>query len=39
MVSAAQELAAGWEGRIELRIVGPVAAYDFVGTAGTSLGD
>ncbi|HUN35402.1 MAG TPA: GvpL/GvpF family gas vesicle protein [Trebonia sp.] len=39
MVSAAQELAAGWEGRIELRILGPVAAYDFVGTAGTSLGD
>jgi hypothetical protein len=39
MVSAAQELAAGWEGRIELRIVGPVAAYDFVGTAGTSLAD
>jgi hypothetical protein len=37
MVSAAQELAAGWEGRIELRIVGPVAAYDFVGVAGTSL--
>jgi hypothetical protein len=39
LVSAARELAAGWEGRIELRIVGPVAAYDFVGTAGTSLGD
>jgi hypothetical protein len=36
MVSAAQELAAGWEGRIELRIIGPVAAYDFVGTTGTS---
>jgi len=39
MVSAARELAAGWEGRVELRIVGPVAAYDFVGTSGTALGD
>jgi len=38
MVSAAHELAAGWEGRVELRIVGPVAAYDFAGTTGTSLG-
>ncbi|HTU73036.1 MAG TPA: GvpL/GvpF family gas vesicle protein [Trebonia sp.] len=38
MVEAARELAAGWAGRIELRIVGPVAAYDFVGTTGTSLG-
>jgi hypothetical protein len=35
MVSAVQELAAGWEGRTELRIIGPVAAYDFVGTTGT----
>jgi hypothetical protein len=39
MVAAARDLAAGWEGRIELRITGPVAAYDFVGTAGTSLAD
>ena len=38
LVSAAQQLAAGWQGRIELRIVGPVAAYDFVGTASMSLG-
>jgi hypothetical protein len=38
MTSAAQELAAGWEGRVELRIIGPVAAYDFVVTTGTSPG-
>lgn len=38
MVSAVQELAAGWEGRVELRIIGPLAAYDFVGTTGTSPG-
>ena len=36
MVSAVEELAAGWEGRVELRIIGPVAAYDFVGSTGTS---
>jgi hypothetical protein len=38
MVSAVRELAAGWEGRVELRIIGPVAAYDFVVTTGTSPG-
>ena len=38
VVSAVQELAAGWEGRVELRIIGPVAAYDFVVTTGTSPG-
>jgi Gas vesicle synthesis protein GvpL/GvpF len=38
LVSAARQLAAGWEGRIELRVVGPVAAYDFVGTTSMSLG-
>ncbi len=37
MVSAAQELAAGWAGRIELAIIGPVAAYDFVCATGASL--
>jgi hypothetical protein len=31
MVSAVRELAADWEGRVRLRIIGPVAAYDFVG--------
>jgi hypothetical protein len=34
LVSAVQEVAADWDGRVELRILGPVAAYDFVGTAG-----
>jgi hypothetical protein len=38
MVSAVQELGADWEGRVQLRIIGPVAAYDFVATAGTSPG-
>jgi len=32
LVCAVQELADDWDGRAELRIVGPVAAYDFVGT-------
>jgi hypothetical protein len=34
LVSAVQELAADWDGRVELRILGPVAAYDFVGVTG-----
>ena len=38
VVSAAQELAADWEGRIDLRVIGPVAAYDFVATTGPSPG-
>jgi hypothetical protein len=38
MVSAVQELAADWEGRIDLRTIGPVAAYDFVTNMGTSSG-
>jgi hypothetical protein len=28
------KLARDWEGRIELRLIGPMAAYDFVGTTG-----
>jgi hypothetical protein len=27
-----ENLAQGWEGRIEVRLLGPMAAYDFVGT-------
>ena len=27
-----EDLARGWEGRIEVRLLGPMAAYDFVGT-------
>jgi hypothetical protein len=34
LVSAVQELAADWDGRVELRIIGPVAAYDFAGAPG-----
>jgi hypothetical protein len=30
---AVQRLADDWDGRIELRLIGPMAAYDFVGTA------
>ena len=30
---AIDELAGTWEGRIDLRVLGPMAAYDFVGTA------
>ncbi|MGH3170766.1 MAG: GvpL/GvpF family gas vesicle protein [Trebonia sp.] len=29
---ALQQLASDWEGRVELRLMGPLAAYDFVGT-------
>lgn len=28
-------LADHWDGRVQLRVLGPMAAYDFVGTAGT----
>jgi hypothetical protein len=38
LVSEVQELAADWEGRIDLRIIGPAAAYDFVASPGTSPG-
>jgi len=38
MVSEVQDLAVDWEGRIDLRIIGPVAAYDFVVTTGASPG-
>ncbi len=34
LVVAVQELADDWHGRVDLRIVGPVAAYDFVTTMG-----
>jgi Gas vesicle synthesis protein GvpL/GvpF len=30
---AVQRLADDWDGRVELRLIGPMAAYDFVGTA------
>jgi hypothetical protein len=30
---AVQRLADDWDGVIELRLIGPMAAYDFVGTA------
>jgi Gas vesicle synthesis protein GvpL/GvpF len=32
LVRVAEELARDWEGRIELRLLGPMAAYDFAGT-------
>jgi hypothetical protein len=32
VVRVAEELASDWEGRIELRLLGPMAAYDFAGT-------
>ena len=32
------ELARDWDGRIELRLNGPMAAYDFVGSLGASPG-
>ena len=30
---AVERLASEWDGRVELRLLGPLAAYDFVGTA------
>jgi Gas vesicle synthesis protein GvpL/GvpF len=32
MQQAVEDLARDWEGRIEVRLLGPMAAYDFVGT-------
>jgi Gas vesicle synthesis protein GvpL/GvpF len=32
MEKAVGDLAGKWEGRVELRVLGPMAAYDFVGT-------
>lgn len=32
MEKAVEDLAGKWEGRVELRVLGPMAAYDFVGT-------
>jgi hypothetical protein len=34
LLDAVQRLSADWDGRVELRVLGPVAAYDFVGTTG-----
>jgi hypothetical protein len=31
-------LARDWDGRVELRLIGPMAAYDFVGTAAPAAG-
>lgn len=36
---ALDELAQEWDGRIELRLIGPLAAYDFVGTTQPSPSD
>ena len=33
-----EQLARDWSGRIELRLIGPLAAYDFVGTATAAQG-
>jgi hypothetical protein len=33
MEGALEDLAGAWDGRIALRLLGPMAAYDFVGTA------
>jgi hypothetical protein len=33
MEAALEDLAGSWDGRVELRLLGPMAAYDFVGTA------
>jgi hypothetical protein len=38
MERAIGELARDWDGRIELRLNGPMAAYDFVGAPGASPG-
>jgi hypothetical protein len=32
MEQAIEDLARGWDGRIEVRLLGPMAAYDFAGT-------
>lgn len=33
LMQAVEQLAADWDGRVDLRVIGPIAAYDFVGTA------
>lgn len=33
---AVQQLAEEWQGRVDLRLLGPIAAYDFVGTPAAS---
>lgn len=35
---AVDRLAEEWQGRIELRLIGPLAAYDFTGTAASAAG-
>jgi hypothetical protein len=35
---AVEELARDWRGQIELRLIGPLAAYDFTGTAAPAAG-
>lgn len=35
---AVSRLARDWEGRIELRLIGPIAAYDFVGAPAAAAG-
>jgi hypothetical protein len=35
---AVERLARDWHGRIELRLIGPLAAYDFTGTAAPTAG-
>jgi hypothetical protein len=35
---AVEQLAGDWQGRIELRLIGPLAAYDFTGTAAPAAG-
>ena len=35
---AVRRLARDWEGRIELRLIGPIAAYDFVGAPAAAAG-
>lgn len=32
MEQAIEDLARGWDGRIEVRLLGPMAAYDFIAT-------
>ena len=39
MERALDKLARDWEGRVQLRLIGPMAAYDFVGTTQPSPGE
>jgi hypothetical protein len=34
LLDAVERLTADWDGRVELRVLGPLAPYDFVGTTG-----